>query len=88
MRINLIKFWDSYIRYYQYHFSSLKSNEEDGLPYLRDKLFISILLISFPILVLVAVPSIIVSIKTHQTIIAIFDSLAFLVIIFIFFVPP
>ncbi len=85
MLSKIIKFRDSYIQYYQDHFSSLKSNEEDGLPYLRDKLFISILLISFPILVLVAVPSIFVSIQTHQTIIAIFDTLAFLVVIFIFF---
>ncbi|MEI7663547.1 MAG: response regulator [Bacteroidota bacterium] len=60
-------------------------SEEHGLPYLRDKLFISVLLITFPICILAYVPSVVVSFITHQPILVFFDTLAMLVLAFVFF---
>jgi len=79
-----MKFWNRYVKYYLVHYSSLEMKKEEGLPYLRDKLFISILLLGFPICFLVYIPSIIVSLITHQFIIGIFDTIAILVFLFIF----
>ena len=64
--------------------SSLEMKKEEGLPYLRDNLFISILILGFPICFLVYIPSIVVSLITHQFIIGIFDTIAILVFLFIF----
>lgn len=68
------------------HYSSVVITKEEGLPDLRDKLFISVLLITFPICLLVYIPSIIVSIKTNQFIIGLFDTIAMLVLVLIFFI--
>jgi signal transduction histidine kinase len=59
--------------------------EEEGLPYLRDQLFISILLLATPICLLVYIPSMMVSLKTHAYVIAFFDSLAMATVLYIFF---
>ena len=83
-RISIMKFWKRYVNYYLVHYSFNEMKEEDGLPYLRDKLFISILILGFPIGFLVYIPSVIVSILTHQFIIVIFDTIAILVLLFIF----
>ena len=81
-----MKFWNRYVNYYLIHYSfNEMKEEEEGLPYLRDKLFISILILGFPIGFLVYIPSIVVSIITDQFIIGIFDTIAILVFMFIFF---
>jgi signal transduction histidine kinase len=67
-----------------FHYSSHEMKEEEGLPYLRDKLFISILILGFPICFLVYIPSMIVSLITNQFIIGIFDTIAMMVFLFIF----
>ena len=77
------RFWNHYVEYYlNRHISDETSR--DGLPFFRDKLFISILLISFPIFLVAYIPSFIVSLQTDQLMIGIWDSIAFAVIIFIF----
>ncbi len=81
-----MKFWNRYVQYYLDHFSSPDTNKEEGLPYLRDRLFISVLLLAFPICLLVYVPSLIVSLKTEQYIIGICDTLAILVVLLIFII--
>jgi signal transduction histidine kinase len=85
MQIYISKIWERYAKYCVYHYTSSEVNTEDGLPYLRDKLFISILLIFLPMGILMCIPSVIVAISTQQYIIAIFDTLALLVLMFIFF---
>ncbi len=79
-----MKLWNRYVKYYLVHYSSLEKKKEEGLPYLRDKLFISILILGFPIGFLVYIPSIIVSLLTHQFIIGIFDTISILLFLFIF----
>ena len=80
-----MKFWNRYVLYYLEHFSSIQTKKEDGLPYLRDKLFVSILLVTFPLCSLAYLPSIITSIITEKYVIGAFDSLALLLFLLIFF---
>ena len=80
-----MRIWNRYALYYLQHFSSIQTKKEDGLPYLRDKLFVSILLITFPICSIVYVPSLLTSLITHQYIIGVFDTAAILLILLIFF---
>lgn len=79
----IIKFWQRYEHFYLDHFESIDLSSEEGLPYLRDKLFISILLITIPIGIITYIPSVIVSLLTHQIIIAIFDTLTLLVVFYV-----
>lgn len=78
-------FWDKYVQYYMDHFSSVIFTTEGGLPNLRDKLFISVLLLTFPICLLAYIPSFIISLQTGQFIIALSDTIAMLSLVFIFF---
>ena len=80
-----MKFWNQYIHYYKDHFSSPETEKKDGLPYLRDKLFISILLVAFPLCCFVYIPSIIESITTNQYVIGAFDTLALFLCMLTFF---
>ncbi len=77
--------WDKYVKYYLSHYSSPDINRDEGLPYLRDRLFISILLMAFPLCFLAYVPSVIISFKTDQIVIGIFDTAAMLALTFIYF---
>ena len=81
-----MKIWDRYVHYYLEHFSSVQTEKEDGLPYLRDKLFVSILLVTFPLCCLAYVPSIITSIITIKYVIGAFDTLTLLLFLVIFLV--
>lgn len=54
------------------------------LPYLRNKLFLSIVYLSTPLLFLVYIPSIIISIITHATSIIFGDTIAMLILFLIF----
>ena len=85
MKFQIMKYWDKYVQYYIDHYSTPDIAREEGLPYLRNKLFISILILAFPICVVAYIPSIITCIRTEQLIIGIFDTLAFVVISYIFF---
>ncbi len=78
--------WDKYVQYYMDHYSSAVSSKEEGLPDLRDKLFISVLLLAFPICLLVFIPSFIISLQTSQFVIALSDTIAMLSLVFIFFI--
>jgi len=86
MQTSYTKYWDRYVQFYLDHFSSLDKAEDEGLPYLRDKLFISVLLLSFPVCVLAYIISIVVSIQTKQFLIGLSDTLAMLGFLYIFFV--
>lgn len=77
--------WNRYVKYYIDKYSSDTLTREDGLPYLRNRLFISILLVTLPIGFLGFLAGFTVSIKTEQYIIAFFDSVTLLGVIYIFF---
>ena len=81
-----MNFWNRYVLYYLEHFSSIQTKKEDGLPYLRDKLFVSILLVTFPLCSLAYLPSIITSIITEKYVICAFDTLTLLLFLLIFLV--
>jgi len=85
MQIKFLNLWNRYVQYYFNHFSSsgIKKREE-GLPYLRDNLFVSVLLISFPICCIVYIPSLLVSISTREYIISVADSIALFCFFLIF----
>jgi len=84
MQTRINKIWDRYFQYYLENYAPPDINKESGLPFLRDMLFISVLLITIPIGILVYIPSILVCIVTNQVIIGIFDTLAVLVIILLY----
>lgn len=77
--------WERYITYYINNFSKLNQEETDELPFLRNKLFITILIVAFPICFVVYIPSVIVSFVTKEPIIALFDSIAMGMFGFIYF---
>lgn len=77
--------WERYIIYYINNFSKLNQKETDELPFLKDKLFITILIVAFPICFVVYIPSVIVSFATKEPIIALFDSIAMGTFVFIYF---
>jgi len=85
MRSKISQYWDNYVRYYLRRHPSQTSDMQGDLPHLRDKLFVSVLLISFPICLLVYIPSVFVSIDTQQFAIAICDTLAMASVAFLFF---
>ena len=80
---NYLKFRTEIVQKYLDHYPSPDICKEHGLPYLRDKLFISILLITFPICCVAYIPSIVISLLTHQWIIGFFDTLCMLALVFI-----
>ena len=84
MKINFLKLWDQYVRYYNDRYPLPDIYREEMLSFLRDKLFITILLLSFPICIIAYIPSVIVSVITQQFVIVIFDT-ASLVLFSLFF---
>lgn len=80
-----MSFWKRYETFYLDHFASVSRSYDEGLPYLRDKLFVSIMLITLPIGIVIYIPSVIVSLITNQSMIAVFDTLALLVVLIAFF---
>ena len=66
------------------NFTAIEVNKEQDLPDLKDKLFISILLLTFPVCVLIYIPSLILSIKTFQYLIGLIDTIAMILMILIF----
>jgi hypothetical protein len=66
------------------HYPLPDISSNDILKTLRDKLFISILLLAFPVCIIAYIPSFIVSILTKQFVIAAFDSAAMALLVSIF----
>ena len=85
MQSIILNLWDKYVQFYLDHYSSPDINREEGLPYLRDKLFVTILLLAFPLCILTYIPSVIVAVKVDQFIVALSDSVGMLILTFIFF---
>jgi signal transduction histidine kinase len=79
------KLWNQYYQFYLDHYAPDDFSKEEGLPYLRDKLFISILLLTVPIGFLAYVPGMIVSVTTKQLVIGAFDTIALIVVLLIYF---
>ena len=77
--------WLKYENYFSNYLHLLRSNKTEGLPYFRDKLFISILLITFPLGLLAYIPSMIFSLLSDEFAIAFGDSVAMLIVSFILF---
>ena len=82
---NYYKFSNDIVQSYLKHYPSPDISEEHGLPYLRDILFISVLLITFPICILAYIPSVVVSFITQQPVLVFFDTLAMITLLFVFF---
>lgn len=77
----LSKYWERYVLIFSDGLTTDKFSKKEGLPYLRNRLFISVLLVSFPIFIVVYIPSLIVSLYTDEIVIALSDTLAMLLII-------
>jgi|GEM_PF-2499660 len=84
MKISPIRWWKRYVAYYLSHRAAYDINKSDELAYLRDKVFISILLLTFPMCLFVYIPSVIVSIIEQVYGIALIDTMAMFVIWIIF----
>lgn len=85
MEVKQTNLWKRYKFYWLKRFLNRDKNNKDGLPSLKDKLFISILLVSFPVGLLVYIPSIIVSLDSNAIEIAIVDTLAIFILLIIVF---
>ena len=85
MKIFFLKLWDQYVRYYNDRYPLPDIYREEMLSFLRDKLFITILLLSFPICIIAYIPSVIVSIITQQFVIVVFDTAALVLFSLFFF---
>ncbi|HVN58255.1 MAG TPA: ATP-binding protein [Bacteroidales bacterium] len=80
MRFELRRIWDKYFSFYLRHFAPVDLSAEEGLPRLKDELFINILLIVFPLCAIVVIPSVIVSVISKLYIIAVTDTLAMILL--------
>ncbi len=81
----MIAFWTKYEKYYLSRYISEKNTKKEGLPYLRDKLFISILLIMLPLGLIAYIPSFYITVVTNEFVIAIINSLTIIIVAWIFF---
>lgn len=77
-----MKFWDNYIDLYLSKHAD--PGVEDGLPFLRNRLFVSVLLITLPISILAYIPGVIVSLETDKSVIAWSDTFALAALLFTF----
>ncbi|MFO7940185.1 MAG: ATP-binding protein [Bacteroidales bacterium] len=77
--------WLRYLSAYLHYIGHTGISQEPGLPRLRDKLFLSILLLIVPIGFLAYIPSIILSVKTYEYAVGIIDTLAMGVLFWVFF---
>ncbi|WP_159018346.1 sensor histidine kinase [Algibacter sp. L3A6] len=77
--------WKSYVQRYVRYSRFSEREEKEGLPYFRDKLFISILLLTFVLGLLSYVPSTYVAIARGENIIVVLNTWTILVLIFTVF---
>lgn len=78
--------WSAYVAWYLDRFRPKGFHAPgEGLPYLRDHLFVSVLLITFPVCVMAYIPSLAVSVITRAYVIGLFDTIAMAAMAAIFF---
>lgn len=77
-------YWSRYRDWYYRNYSPLDSSQEEGLPYLRDRLFLSLLIASFPIWVILYIPSVIISVVMNVPWVAVIDTLAISMMVYLF----
>ncbi|MCL5130380.1 MULTISPECIES: HAMP domain-containing sensor histidine kinase [unclassified Algibacter] len=77
--------WESYLQRYIHYSGFSDRKEKEGLPYFRDKLFISILLLTFVLGSLSYVPSTYVAVSRNENIIVVLNTSTMLVLIFTVF---
>ncbi len=77
--------WLRYLSAYLRYIRLVGISKDPGLPRLRDKLFLSILLLTLPIGFLAYIPSILLSIKTHEYAVGIIDTLVMGMLLVVFF---
>jgi signal transduction histidine kinase len=85
MGLPIFSWWNRYYAFYLKRFAPVDFKEGDGLPYLRDKLFISILLVTVPIGISGYIPGIIASITTAKWVIGVIDTIVMLITLYVFF---
>lgn len=78
----LNKYWNSYIQWYIKYSGFSERDNKEGLPYFRDKLFISILLLTFVLGVLSYFPSAYVAVSRNEISVLVVDTIAILVLLF------
>ncbi|WP_179351577.1 sensor histidine kinase [Winogradskyella vidalii] len=81
----LKKLWSSYHQWYIKYSRFSKGDEQDELSYFRDKLFVSILILIFPLSVVSYFPSIVTAILLDKWLLLYVDTIAVSVIAFLFF---
>lgn len=79
------KIWRSYVDKYIVYSGFSQREEKEGLAYFRDKLFISILLLTFILGVISYIPSTYVALSRQEDIIAVTNTVAILVLAFTVF---
>lgn len=76
MPFSVVNNTGSCVQDYMKRFPSPDFNSDDRLLYLRDKLFISIIMITFPVCLFIYIPNFIISLFTTQYVIAVIDTVA------------
>ena len=86
MMRDLISFSEHRALQYLEKFPSPDIDKEDTLQFLRNELFIAILLLALPFFALACAPSVIISIKTNHVIIAITDTISMVIVTILVFI--
>ncbi|WP_372753925.1 sensor histidine kinase [Mariniflexile sp.] len=81
----LKRFWERYQEWYINYSGFSNRREQEGLPYFRDKLFVSILLLTSVLGVISYIPSGILAVLNDELIVLYADTIALLVLLFIAF---
>ena len=86
MMRDLISFSEHRALQYLEKFPSPDIDKEDTLQFLRNELFIAILLLALPFFALACAPSVIISLKTNHVIIAITDTISMVIVTILVFI--
>ncbi|MDO7171870.1 sensor histidine kinase [Mariniflexile sp. AS56] len=81
----LTSFWKRYQDWYMDYIGFSKRNKQEGLTYFRDKLFVSILLLTSVIGVVSYIPSAVLAIYTGELFVLYIDTFAVLILLFLSF---
>jgi signal transduction histidine kinase len=87
MMKNINILWQRYYSKIEKRFFPTEKTVEDGLPYWREKLFMSIMAFALPVGSIIFIPNIIISIRQNLNLIAIIDSLVLIMVYILFFNP-
>ncbi len=77
--------WQKYQNYFLKYLNNSKYSEKDGLPYLRDKLFILTIIITFPLSIVVYLPSLVFLLSINAYTSAIMDVISLIIFSIILF---